>query len=85
MKYIAFGIKYIINHQIFKKQTPLICGITVTNKCNLQCRHCKIASRGTKHISFEETITAIESFYIGGGTPTTMLHNGNRRDTQTYL
>jgi len=62
-----YGIKYIINHQIFKKNIPLICGLTVTNKCNLQCRHCRIASRGIKNISFEETITAIDSFYNEGG------------------
>jgi len=67
MKQIIYGIKYIINHQIFKKNTPLICGLTVTNKCNLQCRHCRIASRGIKNISFEETITVINSFYNEGG------------------
>jgi len=67
MKQIMYGIKYIINHQIFKKNTPLICGLTVTNKCNLQCRHCRIASRGIKNISFEETIYAIDSFYKEGG------------------
>lgn len=67
MKQIMYGIKYIINHQLFKKNTPLICGLTVTNKCNLQCRHCKIASRGIKNISFEETITVINSFYKEGG------------------
>lgn len=62
-----YGIKYIINYQIFKKNTPLICGLTVTNKCNLQCRHCRIASRGIKNISFDEIITAIDSFYNEGG------------------
>ena len=67
MKQIMYGIKYIINHQIFKKNTPLICGLTVTNKCNLQCRHCRIASRGIKNLSFEEIITAIDSFYKEGG------------------
>jgi MoaA/NifB/PqqE/SkfB family radical SAM enzyme len=62
-----YGTKYIINHQIFNKSTPLICGITVTNKCNLQCRHCKIASRGMKNMSFDEVITAVDSFYYEGG------------------
>ena len=62
-----YGIKYIINHQIFKKNTPLICGITVTNKCNLECRHCRIAQRGINKISFKEAIFAIDSFYNEGG------------------
>ncbi len=63
MKHVIFGIQYIINHNIFRKNTPLICGITVTNKCNLRCRHYRIARRGIKPISFEEAITAIDSFY----------------------
>lgn len=67
MKHVIYGIKYIINHQLFNKNTPLICGITVTNKCNLQCRHCRVAQRGIKNISFEETLTAIDSFYNEGG------------------
>jgi MoaA/NifB/PqqE/SkfB family radical SAM enzyme len=37
------------------------------NKCNLQCRHCRITSREIKAISFEETITVINSFYKEGG------------------
>lgn len=67
MKQMIYGIKYIVDHQIFKRSTPLICGITVTNKCNLQCRHCRISSRGLKNISFKETLGAIDSFYEKGG------------------
>ena len=67
MKHLLFGIKYIINHQIFKKRAPLICGLTVTNKCNLSCRHCRVSSRGTMHATFRETISAIDSFYHEGG------------------
>jgi MoaA/NifB/PqqE/SkfB family radical SAM enzyme len=67
MKHIIYGITYVINHQIFKKNTPLICGIVMHNKCNLQCRHCRITSRETKAISFEETVTVINSFYKEGG------------------
>lgn len=67
MKHSIYGIKYIINHQIFKKSTPLICGLVIHNKCNLKCRHCRVASRGIKHISFEETTAVIDSFYNEGG------------------
>ncbi len=67
MDHLIYGIKYVINRQIFKKNIPLICGITVTNQCNLQCRHCRIASRGIKNLSFKEAIAAIDSFYNEGG------------------
>ena len=67
MKHIVYGIKYIINHQIFKKNTPLICGLVVTNRCNLKCRHCRLANRGMKDLSYEEIVTVLNSFYKEGG------------------
>lgn len=67
MRHLVYGIRYVINHQIFKKKTPLICGLVVTDRCNLQCRHCRVANRGMKDLSFEETKTAIRSFYEEGG------------------
>ncbi|MBC8186024.1 radical SAM protein [candidate division KSB1 bacterium] len=67
MKHLAYGIKFIINHQILKKTTPLICGLVLHNKCNLRCRHCNIPGRGAKKLSFEETTSVISSFYKKGG------------------
>lgn len=67
MKFLFFGIKYIVNYHIFKKKTPLICGLTVTNECNLHCRHCRVAERGKKSLTFEEMTTALQSFYQQGG------------------
>ena len=67
MKHLIYGIKYVINHQIFKKNTPLICGLVVSNRCNLQCRHCRIADRGINDLSFEEAVSVLHSFYEEGG------------------
>ncbi len=67
MKHLIYGMKYVINHQIFKKNTPLICGLAITDNCNLKCRHCRVANRGMKDLSFEEAMTAIHSFYKKGG------------------
>lgn len=83
MKHILFGIRYVIHHLLFRKRIPLICGITVTNQCNLHCRHCRVASRGVKHIGFEEVISAMDSFsheggrtlYLQGGEPF-LWHDG---------
>jgi MoaA/NifB/PqqE/SkfB family radical SAM enzyme len=82
-----YGIKYVINHQIFKKNTPLICGLVVTNRCNLQCRHCRIADRGVKDLSFEEAVSVLDSFYEEGGR-TLYLEGGEPfiwRDRQYHL
>ena len=67
MKPIIYGFKYILNHQIFKRNTPLICGLVVTNKCNLRCRHCRVVNRKGDDLSFEEITTVINSFYKQGG------------------
>jgi MoaA/NifB/PqqE/SkfB family radical SAM enzyme len=67
MKHVIYGIKYIINHQIFRATTPLICGLTVTNKCNLQCRQCRIAERGLRKLHFAEALQAMDAFYDQGG------------------
>ena len=67
MKPFFYGIKYIINHRIFRQNTPLICGIVLHNKCNLQCRHCRVTSRNTSAIGFEEAKAVIDSFYEEGG------------------
>jgi len=67
MKQVIFGAQYILEHYLLHKNRPLICGITVTNQCNLKCRHCRIPARGTRHIGFQEAVIAIEAFYHKGG------------------
>ena len=67
MKQMIYGITYIINRQIFKKHTPLVAGLTVTNKCNLRCRHCRVTYREAEDLSLEEAITILDSFYKEGG------------------
>lgn len=67
MKNIIYGIKYIIGNQIFKKNTPLIAGLTLTDKCNLRCRHCRVADSGKENLSFEESVAILNSFYKEGG------------------
>jgi MoaA/NifB/PqqE/SkfB family radical SAM enzyme len=67
MDHLVYGIKYLIDHHIFKKHTPLICGLTVTDRCNLNCRHCRVANRGIPDLSYREAVDALDSFYEEGG------------------
>jgi MoaA/NifB/PqqE/SkfB family radical SAM enzyme len=67
MRPILFGIKYVLRHHVSKKHPPLICGLVLTNRCNLRCRHCRATSRGDKDLSFEEIREAVDSFYREGG------------------
>ncbi|MCF7913242.1 MAG: radical SAM protein [Candidatus Cloacimonetes bacterium] len=67
MNYILFGMQYIANHLFLHKTAPLICGLAVTNECNLHCRQCRIAARGAMNLSFKEIKSAIDTFYREGG------------------
>ena len=67
MKPILYGIKYVLRYHLFKQHAPLICGLVLTNKCNLRCRHCRVAARGDKDLRFEEIRGVIDSFYREGG------------------
>jgi len=67
MKPVMYGMKYIINHQIFKRKAPLICGLVLSNRCNLRCRHCRVINREKEDLSFAEIISALNSFYEQGG------------------
>jgi MoaA/NifB/PqqE/SkfB family radical SAM enzyme len=77
MKPIVFGIKYVLRYHVFRERAPLICGLVLTNKCNLRCRHCRVATRGDKDLRFEEITEVIDSFrqeggrclYLQGGEP----------------
>ncbi len=67
MNPIFFGIKFIIDHKVFRKNTPLICGIVLNDTCNLKCRHCRAANRGLPDLSYQESIRALDAFYSKGG------------------
>jgi MoaA/NifB/PqqE/SkfB family radical SAM enzyme len=67
MRTPLYGLKYVANHWFLGKTRPLIRGVVLTNRCNLRCQHCRLADRGYKDLSFEETIAAAESFYREGG------------------
>lgn len=64
---LLYGIGYLLSRHVLRRQTPLICGLVLTNECNLHCRHCRVASRGRKRLSFRECMTVIDSFYDEGG------------------
>jgi MoaA/NifB/PqqE/SkfB family radical SAM enzyme len=67
MKPFLWGLKLVIDYQLFGKARPLIRGLVLTNRCNLQCRHCKLAARGQKDLVFDQVSAAIDSFYEEGG------------------
>jgi MoaA/NifB/PqqE/SkfB family radical SAM enzyme len=71
MKYRAssllFGLRYVFSYWYSNENHPLICGIVLHNKCNLQCLHCRIIQRPADILSFDETKRLIDKFYNEGG------------------
>lgn len=67
MKSIAYGIEYLLSRYLGRKGRPLICGLVLTNACNLRCRHCRIPARGEMPLRWDEIVGVIESFYRRGG------------------
>jgi MoaA/NifB/PqqE/SkfB family radical SAM enzyme len=67
MKVMTFGVRYVMRHHLLKKQDPLICGLVLTNKCNLQCRHCRVTTRDTKRLSFGTVQRVLDSYHQRGG------------------
>lgn len=67
MKAVLYGVKYVLRYHLFKDHVPLICGLVLTNKCNLRCEHCRVSERSAKDLSFKEIKSVIDSYYKEGG------------------
>jgi MoaA/NifB/PqqE/SkfB family radical SAM enzyme len=57
----------VLRHRFLGREDPLICGLVLTNRCNLRCRHCRVAARGAADMSFGEVQRVIDAFYERGG------------------
>ncbi len=72
-----FGLDFLVARHILHKPAPLIRGLVLTNRCNLHCRHCDVATRGAKDLDFGEVRAAIAAYrregglclYLEGGEP----------------
>jgi MoaA/NifB/PqqE/SkfB family radical SAM enzyme len=67
MKHLLFGLKYVLTFRLLKEKKPLICGLVLHNKCNLNCLHCRITDRPSHSLSFEQSKNLIDLFYDEGG------------------
>jgi MoaA/NifB/PqqE/SkfB family radical SAM enzyme len=67
IRHLFYGLKYVLSYRFLKEKTPLICGLVMHNKCNLNCLHCRITERPAESLSFEDSKFLINSFYDKGG------------------
>jgi MoaA/NifB/PqqE/SkfB family radical SAM enzyme len=62
-----YGLKYLAGHHLLRKDTALIRGLVLTNRCNLSCQHCDVATSGPKDMDLAEATAAVDGFYREGG------------------
>lgn len=60
--YLKFGFECFI----LQRRKPIVAGISITDLCNLQCKHCVVANSGRGHSSFEKIISWMKLFYSRG-------------------
>lgn len=67
LAYLWYGISYVFNRQMMHGNIPLIAGLTLTNACNLRCRHCRVTGREAGDLGFRDAAAILDSFYEKGG------------------
>ena len=60
---LFFYIKYAFPFFILQKDTPLILGLVINDRCNLSCKHCRVSNRGKPDLTMKEILNRLERFY----------------------
>ncbi len=61
-----YGINYLIQTKIFKKDIPFIGGLVINEKCNLNCKHCRVSNRKIPDLSYKDIERGLKIFYEKG-------------------
>ena len=77
LKMLRFYVPYAWQFMTLRRTPPLIYGIAITDRCNLQCRGCTVANTGRPAITWDRLIEAMSDafrrgfreLYFSGGEP----------------
>lgn len=81
---VLFYISWFVKFKVLNKRIPLNSSIIITDKCNLQCKHCSVSNLGYRDSTFEEVKNDIKELFslgsrmlvITGGEPFLWEDNG---------
>lgn len=62
LEYLKFGINFFVQ----RKKKPYILGLVINDKCNLHCKHCRVANLGYPDMSLAEIKKHLFEFYQRG-------------------
>jgi len=66
LKQFFFYAKYSIPFFIMQKEVPMILGMVITDRCNLSCKHCRVANTGRPDMKMEDIRRKLKTFYEKG-------------------
>jgi MoaA/NifB/PqqE/SkfB family radical SAM enzyme len=74
---IQFYVTYVWRFLVLQRPEPLIYGIALTDRCNLNCRGCHVSNTGRRDMTWKEVVTAMQDawargfreLYFSGGEP----------------
>jgi Fe-coproporphyrin III synthase len=74
---IKFYATYVWRFLVLQRPEPLIYGIALTDRCNLQCNGCHVSNTGRRDMTWKEVQTAMQDawdrgfreLYFSGGEP----------------
>jgi Fe-coproporphyrin III synthase len=78
-------VPYAWRFAVLKSAGPFICGLAITDRCNLQCRACHVSNTGAGDMPFDDVVARMRSaydrgcreLYFTGGEPM-LWHDGDR-------
>ena len=73
LHFAAFGVKTIL----FRKKTPILGTIIVTDKCNLHCRHCSVNNITAIVHPYKQIRQEMQQLYDMGGSYFIFLRGRN--------
>jgi MoaA/NifB/PqqE/SkfB family radical SAM enzyme len=66
ISYLLYGINYLIQTKIFRKEIPFIGGLVINESCNLKCKHCRVSNRKIPDLSYKDVENGLRIFYEKG-------------------
>lgn len=66
LREIAYYLQFGFECFILRRQKPIVAGISLTDVCNLECKHCVVANVDRGHYSFKKILNWMRLFYAQG-------------------
>ena len=84
--YLAYCIFYWVRTRIFGEDIPFIGGMVINERCNLNCRQCRVGNKLGDDLSYKDVLNGLQEFYrlgirsvfIEGGEPFLWKDNNYR-------